>query len=214
MSELIGALGIVLGYVIGAIPSGLIIGKGFCGVDLRDHGSNNIGFTNALRVLGPKIGIPVLLADVLKALLAVILIPQFFVESGAESYAIIVGLAVLIGNLFNIFLGGKGGKGAATGLGVFFGLAPIPMAIALAVFLTIVFTTRYVSLSSMSASIVLPVAILLLNGANLLFWVTLVCSSFLIFKHKANIKRLLAGTESKIGSKKMTETDASSDQVS
>ena len=200
MSEFLPAIGIALGYLVGAIPSGLLIGKGFYGVDLRKQGSGNIGFTNAWRTLGKAPGIGVLVADVGKAYGSVALIPLFFAGDMAE-YPLIIAFATLVGNLFNMFLGFKGGKGAASGLGVFLALVPLPMLIAFAVFLVLAFSTRYVSLGSMSGAVALPAGIAVFDGFTPTFWVAAACGAFVIFKHRGNIKRLLEGSEPKFGKK-------------
>lgn len=200
-----GAL--VVGYLLGAIPTGLLIGKWFAGIDIREHGSKNIGFTNALRVLGWKLGVPVLVIDVGKAVAAVLLLPMLarLVAGGAlplEPLAVFVGAAVLLGNLVNVFLGGGGGKGVATALGVFLALAWLPTLVALGVFLVALAATRYVSLGSILAAVVLPVGVLLTQGHKALFWMTLAISIAVIVKHRANIARLMAGTENKVGRRK------------
>lgn len=201
---LVVAGALVVGYLLGAIPTGLLIGKWFAGIDIREHGSKNIGFTNAMRVLGWRLGVPVLLIDVGKAVAAVLVLPMVarLVAGGAvplEPLAVYVGAAVLLGNLVNVFLGGKGGKGVATALGVFLALAWLPTLVALGVFLVVLAATRYVSLGSILAAVVLPVGVLLTQGHHALFWMTLLISTAVIVKHRANIARLMAGTENKVG---------------
>lgn len=194
---------LLLAYLLGAIPTGLIIGKVFGGVDLRNEGSKNIGFTNALRVLGPKLGIPVLLIDVVKALLPILVFPA--IQGGGlnpELHGVLLGLAVLGGNLFNVFLGFKGGKGVATSLGVFLGLAPTSVLLALGVFLLVFAASRYVSLGSILAALFLPLCVAWLHGFGPTLVMAIAASAFVIFKHRANVQRLLAGTEHKWGAKK------------
>lgn len=171
------------------------------GIDLREHGSKNIGFTNAWRVVGPKLAIPVLVVDVGKAWLAVRFLPHL-AESPTVLYTVLVAGAVLLGNMLNVFIRGKGGKGVATGLGVFLALLPVPILIAFGVFLALAATTRYVSLGSISAAAALPVATLCLEGPGPLFALAVVAGAGVIFKHRANIRRLLDGTESKFGKRK------------
>lgn len=198
---LIGQL--LLCYVIGAIPTGLIIGKQFAGIDLREHGSKNIGFTNALRVLGPKLGIPVLLIDVIKAALPIFLLPMLGgVEVGLELHGVLLGLAMLVGNMFNVFLGFAGGKGIATSLGVFLGIAPVTILLALALFLLVFWLTRYVSLGSISAAIFVPLSTFWFHGVGYTLAIAVAASVFVLWKHRANAARLLAGTEHKWSSKK------------
>ncbi len=201
MTLVTGALGLVAAYLIGAIPTGLMIGLGFGGVDIRRHGSKNIGFTNALRVLGPKLGIPVLLIDVGKASLAVWLIPQVAFGTSAGLYPVLCAAAVLFGNMFNILLGFKGGKGVAAALGVFLALVPVPTLVALVTFILILAVTRYVSLGSVVAAVLLPSLTFAVYGFGALSILTAAAGAGVLVKHRTNIRRLLDGTESRFGSK-------------
>ena len=188
-------------YLLGAFPTGLIVGKLAGGVDLRDHGSRNIGATNAWRVLGWKIGLTVFLIDVAKAFAAVAG-GAALIGDGLSHADIWCGVATLLGNFFNIFLGGKGGKGVATSLGVFLALAPVPILICLAVFGIILKVSGYVSLGSICAAALLPILVAGFVGIGPLFWMILAMSTLVIVKHRANIVRLLNGTENKMGKKK------------
>jgi len=199
MNELLAALGVVAAYLVGAIPTGLIAGHVAAGIDLREHGSRNLGFTNALRVLGWKVGVPVLIIDIVKAATAVLLIPLMVPAVPIAAYPVIIGVAVLAGNVFNMFLDFRGGKGVATALGVYLALAPIPTLVALGVFLAVLAITRYVSLGSLCAAVALPVGIAITSGAGVLFWATAVVSALVIFRHRENIGRLISGTERRIG---------------
>lgn len=192
-----------LGYLIGAIPTGLIIGLRFRGIDIREHGSKNIGFTNAVRVLGKGLGIPVLIIDVAKAYAGVCFL-AWFTEGLLEpqTLAALFAAVIFLGNLFNLFLGFKGGKGIATGLGVFLAIATMPVLIALGCFLIILVLTRYVSLGSITASIALPVSTLMMQGMSPAAYMAILAGVFAIYKHRSNISRLLNGTENKLGSKK------------
>ncbi len=205
MNIALAGAGIVGAYLIGAIPSGLLIGKAFAGIDLREHGSNNIGFTNAMRVLGWKLGLPVLILDVGKALLTVLFLPGYLAPEPTEGLRVAIGVAVLVGNLINVFLGFKGGKGVATAAGVFLALSWPALLIALGVFLLTLAMTRYVSLGSIVASITLPTAVFFLIGLGPLFAFTALASAGIIFKHRTNIRRLLDGTEAKVSRKKASE---------
>ncbi|MDX1972564.1 MAG: glycerol-3-phosphate 1-O-acyltransferase PlsY [Candidatus Sumerlaeia bacterium] len=197
---------ISLAYVVGGIPTGLIIGKVFAGIDLREHGSKNIGFTNALRVLGPKLGIPVLLIDVVKAVLPIVLLPWLMpLELNPEVHSVSLGLAVLLGNLFSLFMGFKGGKGVATSLGVFLALAPLSVLIALGAFILAFALTRYVSMGSLVSAVVLPTSIGILHGPGYTLAMGVAAAVFVVFKHRANVERLMKGTEHKWGAKKGTE---------
>jgi glycerol-3-phosphate acyltransferase PlsY len=191
---------LALAYVVGGIPTGLMIGKVFAGIDLREHGSKNIGFTNALRVLGPKLGIPVLLIDVVKAVLPIVLLPWLMpLQINAEVHSVSIALAMLLGNLFSVFMGFKGGKGVATSLGVFLALAPLSVLIALGSFILAFAVTRYVSMGSLVAAVVLPTSLGILHGPSYTLAMGVAAAIFVIFKHRANVERLLKGTEHKWG---------------
>jgi acyl phosphate:glycerol-3-phosphate acyltransferase len=192
---------LVVAYLLGAIPTGLVIGRVCKGIDVRREGSGNIGTTNVWRLLGWKLGVLTLLLDVGKALLGVLALPMLAMGV-LPAFAVLAGAAVLLGNFFNIFLGGRGGKGAATSLGVFLGLAPIPMLITFIVFFVVVATTRYVSLGSITGAVLLPILVAFLYGITPVFWLVVVIASLVIVKHRANIQRLMAGTESRFGTKK------------
>lgn len=195
---------LVMAYIIGSIPTGIIIGKSLKGIDIREHGSKNTGATNAYRVLGVKCGIMVLLGDILKGW-----VPVFI--SGLIGIVgwqlILVGFLTIVGHTLSPFLKFKGGKGVATSLGVFLYLAPNIVLILVAVFLLIVKTTKYVSLASVSVSGLFPILVLFLPvrkelGKFNLFIFALIIGLFVILKHHSNIRRLLKGTENKIGGKK------------
>lgn len=180
-------------YLIGSIPTGLLLGKAY-GIDVRKEGSGNIGATNLYRTVGRKVGILTLIGDCLKGLLPVILVKcsSLPVESAA-----LVGLAAFCGHVFSVFLKFKGGKGVATALGVFLALAPLAVAIAIALFACLMFIWRYVSLGSISAAVAMPVAVFFLGGSSNLTVVTAIISTIVIIRHHENIKRLISGTENK-----------------
>jgi glycerol-3-phosphate acyltransferase PlsY len=189
------ALFIVIGvaYLIGSIPTGLLLGKAY-GIDVRKEGSGNIGATNLYRTVGRKVGIITLIGDCLKGLLPVLLVK---LSSLPPEFAAWVGLAAFCGNVFSIFLKFKGGKGVATALGVFLALAPLAVAIAIALFAVLMFLWRYVSLGSIAAAAAMPLAVYFLGGSRTLTIVTLVISLIIIIRHHENIGRLLSGNESK-----------------
>lgn len=180
-------------YLLGSIPTGLLLGKAY-GIDVRTKGSGNIGATNLYRTVGRKVGIMTLVGDCLKGALPVLLMKY---SSLPSEYAAWVGLAAFCGHVFSLFLKFRGGKGVATALGVFLALAPLAVGIAVAVFLVLMFVWRYVSLGSICAAAVMPVAVALLNGGRTLIVVTLVIALIVIVRHAENIKRLLAGTENR-----------------
>ena len=195
---------LVIAYFMGSIPTGVIIGKKFKGIDIREHGSKNTGATNAYRVLGMQYGIIVLLADALKGYLPVFL--ASLVGLGGWQL-ILVGLVTIVGHTLSIFLKFKGGKGVATSLGVFIYLVPNIVVILVAVFMLIAFSTKYVSLASVSAAGLFPILVLFMPvkeslGKWNIFGFALVIALFVIFKHRSNIQRLLNGNENKFGTKK------------
>ncbi|MDR3187592.1 MAG: glycerol-3-phosphate 1-O-acyltransferase PlsY [Prevotellaceae bacterium] len=193
----------VVAYLLGSIPSAVWIGRSFYGVDVRDHGSGNAGTTNVLRVLGVKAAIPVLMVDLLKGLLAVLavyLIPE--VDSSAELFSvakIAYGLLAVIGHMYPVFAGFRGGKGVATTLGVAIAIQPLGALAALGIFVAVFAVTRYVSLGSMCAGLAFPLAtIFLLHEPRLSvqLFVTFVCL-LLFYTHRKNTQRLLKGVEPK-----------------
>ena len=180
-------------YLVGSIPTGLLLGKAY-GIDVRQEGSGNIGATNLYRTLGRRVGVLTLIGDCLKGL-APVLAARYLAPS--TDLAAWVGLAVFCGNVFSVFLKFKGGKGGATALGVFLALSPLAVAIALAVFLVLVLKWRYVSLGTVAAAAVMPFAVYVLRGSRAMLLVTALVAVIMIIRHYANIKRLVDGTENK-----------------
>jgi glycerol-3-phosphate acyltransferase PlsY len=194
-------LALALSYLAGSIPFAAIAGR-MRGVDLRKHGSGNLGATNVFRVLGWKIGIVVFLADALKGALPVLFLPPRIVSPRDPLlWAIGCGIAAIAGHVRPIFLGlRRGGKGVATAAGVFFALAPVPMAITFAVFVGVVLVTGYVSLGSLVCAVLLPALLLLSVGVRSpLFVVSLVVAVFVFWTHRSNIGRLRRGEEHRFG---------------
>lgn len=181
-------------YLLGATPTSYLIARSVRGIDLREHGSGNLGATNAFRVLGWKAATPIFLFDIFKGWLPAALFPLW---DGVEGWAwpLAYGAASVIGHVFSIYVGFRGGKGVATGAGVFLALAPTAVLAGLAVWLLLVFTTGYVSLASITAAVVLPVAVLIVQGANPIFYLALVLAAFVIYAHRSNVRRLLRGEE-------------------
>jgi glycerol-3-phosphate acyltransferase PlsY len=200
------------GYVSGATPFGYIAGKLTRGIDIRQHGSGNIGATNAIRVLGKPIGIPVFILDFLKGWLPIWLAKAWLVTiPGAENLlstgAVVTGLAAVLGHMFTFWLSFKGGKGVATTGGVLLGIAPIAMLGGLAVWLLFFFTTRYVSLASMMSGVGVAATMLIQMSRSgqwdpVMLGFGLLVMLLVIVRHKANIGRIIAGTEPKAGQKK------------
>lgn len=187
----------LLAYFIGAIPTGLLLGRWFGGVDLRTVGSKNIGFTNAWRVLGWRVAVPILLLDAGKAFLATWGLPRL--AGNGDLVPVWMGLGVLLGNMFNVFLGFRGGKGIAHALGVFLALAPGATGCAFLTFAILVGAFRFISLGALGAATVLPLSQWGLHGNGAVFWLCLGVAVTVFVKHRANIGRLLAGNESRFG---------------
>jgi acyl phosphate:glycerol-3-phosphate acyltransferase len=188
--------GVVAAYVAGSIPSAWLAGKAK-GVDLRKHGSGNLGATNAWRVLGWKIGLLVYAVDTLKGALPVFLLPRPAAQP--ELAAVAYGVAAIVGHVRPVFLGfQRGGKGVATAGGVFFALAPVALGIAFAAFVVVFLASGFVSLGSLTAAVVLPVALFALDRTpGPVFVVSLVVAAFVFWTHRANIGRLRRGEESR-----------------
>lgn len=195
---------IVIAYLIGSIPTALIISKRFFGIDIRDYGSGNMGATNTFRVLGNRYGTMVMAFDVLKGIAAVELynfLPYYFHnELERTNFMIGLGLAAVVGHIFPIFAGFRGGKGVATLLGLLLAVQPIIAVSCTAVFLLVLFFTRYVSLSSILAALCLPVCVLWIwNEHEVVYRVfALLVAALVIFTHQKNIGRILRGVESRI----------------
>ncbi len=196
---------LVLAYLIGSIPTGYLVGRTFFGLDIRNGGSGNIGATNAFRQMGVKSGVIVLILDMLKGCFAVLLARYLFPSD--LPIISLVALMVIMGHVYTVFLGFKGGKGVATAAGVFLVLSPLPFLISILCFIALVFIWRYVSLASMLSALLfytLNMIELCCRGyenmpkAALVTIVVLV----IIIKHRTNIGRLLEGKETKIGIKK------------
>jgi glycerol-3-phosphate acyltransferase PlsY len=190
-------VGVLLSYLAGSIPSAYLAGK-FRGVDLRKHGSGNLGATNVWRVLGPRIGAVVFLADLLKGFLPVYFLPRYTETLQPGLWALVFGAAAILGHVKPIFLLGKGGgKGVATASGVFLALAFVPMLIAEAVWIVAFYFTRYVSLASLLGAAVLPMAILVWSRdpRSPVFIASLIIAAFVFWTHRANIGRLRRGEE-------------------
>ena len=197
---------IVLAYLIGSIPSALIISKKFFGVDIRDYGSGNMGATNTFRVLGSKYGTVVMILDILKGALAVGLynfLPNYFGsdnELQRTNFMIGLGLSAVVGHIFPIYANFKGGKGVATLFGMLIAVQPFVAISCVGVFLLVLYLTRYVSLSSILAALFLPIGVLWIwNEHEVLYRVfALLVAVLVIFTHQKNIGRILRGVESRV----------------
>lgn len=186
----------VLAYLLGSIPSGLIVGKVFYKKDIRQYGSGNLGGTNTFRTLGVKAGIAVTLADILKGTLAASL-PVLI--GGTDLNPLIPGMIAVIGHMYPIFAGFRGGKAVATSGGVLLFYVPVMFLVILAVFLISLFLTKYVSLSSMIAGVAAVLYALFVEPWNVpLIVIVTILAAFVFYRHRANIKRIINKTEPKI----------------
>jgi glycerol-3-phosphate acyltransferase PlsY len=200
-------LAIVGSYLLGSIPAAYIAGKAK-GVDLRKHGSGNLGATNVMRVLGTKIGLAVFLFDMAKGAAPVYFFPKWLMTSGDLAvdpviFGIVCGIAAIVGHVRPIYLKfGKGGKGVATAAGVFLALAPMQTLLALLVFAAVLLLSGYVSLGSLTSATALPILLAATVGAHSpLFAISVAVALFVFWTHRANIARLRAGEEHRFGKK-------------
>lgn len=189
------ALMVVSAYLLGSVPTGFLMGY-FSGVDVREAGSGNVGATNVARVVGKRQGLITLLVDVAKGF-----IPAFLCDLLGFSIAVtsLAGLAAFLGHLYPIFLRFRGGKGVATALGVFLGLAPLGAAALMVVFCLIAGVSRIVSLASLSAAVVAPVFLWLFSYSPYVVGLGLLMAVGTIVRHRENIRRLLSGAEPRFG---------------
>lgn len=187
-------------YLLGAIPTSYVVGRLFKGIDLREHGSRNLGATNLYRTLGWRYALPVGLFDVAKGAIPVLLFgPR---APWVPYFPIWCGVIAVVGHAFSVFVGFKGGKGVATAAGMVIGLAPLAFPVVLVVWALVVWLTGYVSLGSIVAAALFPVADWALHPARrspVTLAIDLALAGFLIWKHRGNIQRLLAGTENRFG---------------
>jgi len=196
-------------YLLGSIPTGYLVAKAK-GIDIRSVGSGNIGATNVFRILGKGAGIFVLLADAAKGLFAVWLGSEFLTpwsspESAIEIHGVVAGISAILGHNYTCWLKFKGGKGIATTAGVLIALTPMAFLVVLAVFILVFAVSRYISLASITAAFCLPFAVWVLKGTPIMIGVMAALGALAIYKHKANIGRLLSGTENRFGKKKTVE---------
>jgi len=207
---------IILSYLIGSIPTSIIISKAAKGIDIREHGSGNAGGTNVMRVLGWKHGALVILLDALKGVLAVVVVARLHYGSMPFENAtpfddftlvqIIAGISAVIGHIWTVFAGFRGGKGIATALGMLLMIVTVDMLIAIGVFILVVTFSRYVSLGSLAGAIAVPLALIVrenifnvdIPNYNTLLPFLIFMALLVIFTHRKNVTRLLNGNESKI----------------
>jgi glycerol-3-phosphate acyltransferase PlsY len=192
---------ILVAYLLGSVPFGLIAGFRVKGIDIREHGSKNIGATNVFRVVGKKWGMAVLLLDAIKGYIACVF-PVFFGQSTGLSFQLLLGVSAILGHSFPIWLKFKGGKGVATSLGVFLAIAWIPTLVTFGLWILCFALTRIISISSLVAAVVFPIMIFWryagTPGIKILMPVSMLLAVFIFYTHRANIQRLRQGTEKKL----------------
>lgn len=206
-------IAIILAYLIGSIPSSVWIGRIFFGIDVREHGSGNAGATNTLRVLGNKAGITVLVLDALKGWMAVHLSHIFgnnLTGNYFVDFQLILALFAVLGHVFPVFVGFRGGKGIATLMGIVIAMFPGPVLISISIFLIVFLSTRYVSLGSIITAITFPFIVYFVFDIRIISLIvfSILISIFVPITHRNNIKRLIKGKESKISFKKDTKKDS------
>jgi acyl phosphate:glycerol-3-phosphate acyltransferase len=195
------ALALAVSYLLGSIPTGLWLGQALRGVDIREHGSRNIGATNTLRVLGRKLGAVALLGDMAKGAVPVLYVARL---SDWEHAPLACGLAAILGHTFSVFIRFRGGKGVATSAGAFFALLPVPMLCATGVFIVAVGLTRMVSAGSVLGALTLAVTVWIFPGAatQVVQGTAVAVALLVVVRHRDNIKRILSGTENRLGQPK------------
>ena len=207
---------VILSYLVGSIPNSIIVSKKVAGIDIKSHGSGNAGGTNVMRVLGWKYGLLVIILDALKGAVAVILIARLYLGNFPFPNAtpfddftlvqIIAGISAIIGHIWTVFSGFKGGKGIATGVGVYMALVTLDLLLAIGIFAIVVYISRYVSLGSILAAISVPVIMIVrenifgvdITGYHTLLPFSIALTALIIYAHRENIKRLLTGNENKL----------------
>lgn len=191
---------LAVSYLLGAVPTSYLVGRGVYGVDLRTRGSGNLGATNTFRELGWKAALPVMLFDVFKGWLPTWLFASLLLKP-TFGWTLAFGTAAIVGHVFSVWVRFRGGKGVATSAGVFLALAPWAVLVGFVVFVALVLTTRIVSLGSIAAAVALPVAVIFTPhvGGRALIWFTVALALFVVWAHRANVRRLLRGEENRFG---------------
>lgn len=191
----IGLFIALFGYLLGSVPTGVLLTKFFSKVDPRKVGSKNIGATNIFRTAGKALGILTLVGDVLKGMIPI----GIAIQSGvSDLWIAIAGLSAFLGHIFPIFLGFKGGKGVATALGVYIMISPIAVLIEFLLFAGMVWRWRYISLGSISCATTIPILIAFFRSeSQAYFMLSFIIAALILYRHQSNISRLLQGTESK-----------------
>lgn len=192
------ALALAGSYLVGAIPASYLVARLGRGIDLREHGSGNLGATNLYRTLGWKFAVPVGIFDIAKGAVPVLLFAP--AVSASRFFALACGLTAVVGHVFSVFVRFKGGKGVATAAGAMLAIAPLAIGVLLVVWTAVVFATGYVSVGSIVAAALLPLCVWLLHPESReLVPVVALIAAGIVWLHRANLRRLRAGTESRFG---------------
>jgi acyl phosphate:glycerol-3-phosphate acyltransferase len=217
----------ILSYLVGSFPTSIIVARKMRGIDIRQHGSGNAGGTNAIRVLGWKAGALVILMDMAKGLIATMLVsrlmygpfpfPNTTPFDDFTVVQIIAGCSAILGHVWTLFAGFRGGKGIATAGGMLLGVAPVEVAVAFGVFLIVFIISQYVSLGSLSAAVAFPLTMFFrenifmvdVRGYNTLIFFSMAISLLIFYTHRSNILRLLKGTENRIATSRIFSRKAS-----
>ncbi|HEX5868837.1 MAG TPA: glycerol-3-phosphate 1-O-acyltransferase PlsY [Longimicrobium sp.] len=188
-------------YLLGAIPASYVAGRMAKGIDLREHGSGNLGATNTFRVLGAKVAAPVMIFDILKGTFPVAAFSQWD-NSGDWRWELAYGAAAIIGHVFSIYMRFRGGKGVATSAGVFAALAPVPLLVGVGVWLAVLKGMRMVSAGSILAALAVGILVWVVPTRDEVRWLGMAIVAFVIFAHRSNVVRILNGTEPRFGARK------------
>ena len=202
---------IIVSYIIGSFPTSIIVGRILKGIDIREHGSGNAGGTNVFRVLGPGPGIFVMAFDVFKGFAATFWVSRIVIDPipiDAGLVMILAGVGAISGHIWTVFAGFRGGKGVGTAAGMLLALFPIALLVCLVVFFGVLFISKIVSLSSLSAAATLPITLSILKFVlnmpvqTSLYIFSFIAAALIFYTHRSNIRRLLNGTENRFGKKK------------
>lgn len=203
---MISWLWVFLSYLIGSIPSSYIAGRLAKDIDLREHGSGNLGTTNTFRVLGAKVAAPVMIVDMAKGFIPAALFAQWD-RSEAWAWALAYGAAAILGHVFSIYMKFRGGKGVATATGVFLALSPVAVSVAIVAWLTVLRSSRMVSLASIVAAAVLVAALVVTESRLEVRILGAAVASFVILAHRSNVGRILRGEEHRFGKPRTKEAN-------
>jgi acyl phosphate:glycerol-3-phosphate acyltransferase len=195
-------LWLIASYLLGSIPSSYLAGKWTRGIDLREHGSGNLGATNTFRVLGPRIAAPVMIFDLIKGFIPAAIFAQWD-GSDAWAWALAYGAAAILGHVFSLYMRFRGGKGVATAAGVFLALSPVAVGVALAAWLIVLRVGRMVSLASIAAAVILVVTLILTEDRTEVLVLGIAVATFVVYAHRSNVRRILKGEEYRFGQRKV-----------